>query len=133
MTDTASLLAEDASLRLSLARRSTCAFRPAARPRATSPSPTPQTGRELLRSTGLGGHRGVSGAASAIERAGPELTHDKVVAFAEAARHRMGLSDDRYRRDHLRAVAQRIEVSKTEARIIGSRRSCSALSPPSRA
>jgi len=60
-------------------------------------------------------------AASAIERAGPELTHDKVRAFAEAARKRLRTSDGRYRRDHLRAMAQRIEVTRTEARIIGSR------------
>ena len=60
-------------------------------------------------------------AASAIERAGPQLTQDKVIAFAEAARARLRTSDGGYRRDHLRAVAQRIEVSKTEARILGSR------------
>jgi site-specific DNA recombinase len=60
-------------------------------------------------------------AASAIERAGPELTRDKVTAFAKAARKRMRNSDGTYRRDHLRAVAQRIEVTPTEARIMGSR------------
>ena len=43
-------------------------------------------------------------------------------AFAEAARKRLRKSDGTYRRDHLRAVAQRIEViDKTEARIMGSR------------
>ena len=58
----------------------------------------------------------------AIERAGPELTEEKVEAFAAAARKRLRKSDGGYRRDHLRAVAQRIEVmDKTEARIMGSR------------
>ena len=43
-------------------------------------------------------------------------------AFATAARKRLHKSDGTYSRDHLRAVAQRIEViDKTEARIIGSR------------
>lgn len=61
-------------------------------------------------------------AAGAIERAGPELTEEKVKAFASAARTRLRKSDGSYRRDHLRAVAQRIEViHKTEARIMGSR------------
>lgn len=42
--------------------------------------------------------------------------------FARAARKRLRKSDGSYRRDHLRAVAQRIEViDKTEARIMGSR------------
>ena len=61
-------------------------------------------------------------AAGAIERAGPELTEEKVKAFAEAARKRLRKSDGSYRRDHIRAVAQRIEViDKTQARIMGSR------------
>jgi site-specific DNA recombinase len=61
-------------------------------------------------------------AEGAIERAGPELTEEKVKAFASAARKRLRKSDGTYRRDHLRAVAQRIEViDKTEACIMGSR------------
>ena len=61
-------------------------------------------------------------AAGAIERAGPDLTEEKVKAFAAAARKRLRKSDGTYRRDHLRAVAQRIEViDKTQARIMGSR------------
>jgi len=61
-------------------------------------------------------------AASAIERAGPDLTEEKVKAFAAAARKRLRKSGGSYRREHLRAVAQRIEViDKTEARIIGSK------------
>ena len=43
-------------------------------------------------------------------------------AFAEVALKRLRRSDGSYRRDHLRAVAQRIEViDKTQARIMGSR------------
>ena len=58
----------------------------------------------------------------AIERAGPELMEEKVKAFATAARKRLRKSDGSSRRDHLRAVAQRIEVvDKTEAWIMGSR------------
>ena len=50
------------------------------------------------------------------------LTEEKVRTFATAARKRLRKSDGTYRRDHLRAVAQRIEVvDKTEARIMGSR------------
>ena len=61
-------------------------------------------------------------AAGAIERAGPDLTEEKVEAFVAAARKRLRKSDGTYRRDHLRAVAQRIEViDKTQARIMGSR------------
>ena len=61
-------------------------------------------------------------AAGAIERAGPDLTEEKVKAFAAAARKRLRKSDGSYSRDHLRAVARRIEVvDKTEARIMGSR------------
>ena len=64
-------------------------------------------------------------ATGAIERAGPELTEEKVKAFATAVRKRLRKSDGTYRRDHLRAVAQRIEViNKTKARIMGS---CAAL------
>ncbi|MBO6625299.1 MAG: recombinase family protein, partial [Roseicyclus sp.] len=44
-------------------------------------------------------------AASAIERVGPELTEEKVRAFATIARKRLRKSDGTYRRDHLRTVA----------------------------
>jgi hypothetical protein len=45
-----------------------------------------------------------------------------VEAFASAARKRLRKSEGSYRRDHLCAVAQRIEaVDKSEARIMGSR------------
>ena len=65
---------------------------------------------------------GAERAAGTIERAGPELTEDKVKAFGAAARKCPRKSEGTCRRDHLRAVARRIEViDKTEARIIGSR------------
>lgn len=67
-------------------------------------------------------HADAERAAGTIQRVGPDLTEEKVKAFASAARKRLRKSDGTYRRDHLRAVAQRIEViDKTEARIMGSR------------
>lgn len=44
-----------------------------------------------------------------------------VETFAQAARERIRLPDGGYRRDHLRALAQRVEVDDKEVRIIGSR------------
>jgi hypothetical protein len=41
--------------------------------------------------------------------------------FACAARQRIRLDSGGYRRDHLRALAQRVEVADTEVRIIGSK------------
>jgi hypothetical protein len=38
-----------------------------------------------------------------------------------------------YRRDHLRALAQRVEVDAKEVRIMGSKANCFALSSPPRA
>jgi len=60
-------------------------------------------------------------AAGAIERAGPELTTEKVKEFASAARRRLRNKDGSYRRDHIRAVAQRIEVGNGEVRIMGTK------------
>ena len=57
-----------------------------------------------------------------IERAGSELTAEKMEAFAEAARQRLRKSDGAYQRDHLRAVGQRVKmIDKTQALIKGSR------------
>ena len=44
-------------------------------------------------------------------------------AFAQTARQRMRLDGGGYRRDHLRALAQRVEVREGEVRIMGSKRS----------
>lgn len=42
-------------------------------------------------------------------------------AFARSARERLRLGNDGYRRDHLRALAQRVEVADDEVRIMGSK------------
>ena len=57
----------------------------------------------------------------AIETIGAEITPAKLHAFADAARRRLRGPDGGYRRDHLRALAQRVEVADCEIRIIGSR------------
>ena len=44
-----------------------------------------------------------------------------VARFAEIARKRMRIEGGGYRRDHLRALAQRVEVGAKEVRIIGSK------------
>ncbi|MCU0945951.1 MAG: hypothetical protein MUF65_11360, partial [Rubritepida sp.] len=49
------------------------------------------------------------------------VTPDMLRAFAAAARDRMRLPGGGYRRDHLRALAQRVEVHAGEVRIIGSK------------
>ncbi|WP_245863888.1 recombinase family protein [Caulobacter mirabilis] len=61
-------------------------------------------------------------AEAAIEKLGPTLTPERLEMFAQAARERMRAPDGSYRREHLRAVAQRVEVlSTTEIKIMGSR------------
>ena len=49
------------------------------------------------------------------------ITPQMIQTFAKAARQRMHLEGGGYRRDHLRAVAQRVEVAEGEVRIIGSK------------
>lgn len=49
------------------------------------------------------------------------LTPEMVMTFARAARQRIRLGGGGYRRDHLRALAQRVEVADTEVRIMGSK------------
>ena len=59
---------------------------------------------------------------SSVERLAPTITADSLHRFAMAARRKLRDRECGYRRDHLRALTQRVEVvSKTEARIIGSR------------
>ena len=48
-------------------------------------------------------------------------TPAKLHAFADAARTRLRGPDGGYRRDHLSALAQRVEVADGEIRIMGSR------------
>jgi site-specific DNA recombinase len=57
----------------------------------------------------------------ALEGTGAEITPDKLHSFAAIARQRLRGPDGGYRRDHLRALAQRVEVAEGEVRIMGSR------------
>jgi len=57
----------------------------------------------------------------AIERAGPSITPHALKTFARQARKRMRTENGGYRRDHLRALAQRVEVDRKEVRIMGSK------------
>src|SRR3546814_3879010 len=57
-----------------------------------------------------------------IEKIGPAITPESLRAFAMAARRKLRQGDGSFARDHIRAVAQRVEVvSKTEVRIRGLR------------
>ena len=59
-------------------------------------------------------------AEGALDRAGPSITPQALKTFASLARRRMRNESGGYRRDHLRALAQRIEVDTKEIRIMGS-------------
>ncbi|MGO4712164.1 recombinase family protein [Bradyrhizobium sp. 2TAF24] len=50
-----------------------------------------------------------------------KVTPDMIGTFSRAARDGLRLEGGGYRRDHLRALAQRIEVADTEVRIMGSK------------
>jgi len=50
------------------------------------------------------------------------VTPQMVQRFARTARERIRIDGGGYRRDHLRALAQRVEVANREVRIIGSKR-----------
>jgi site-specific DNA recombinase len=59
---------------------------------------------------------------AAFESSGNQaFSLDMVRAFARTARQRIRLEGGGYRRDHLRALAQRVEVADREVRIIGSK------------
>ena len=58
-------------------------------------------------------------AEGALDRAGPSIQALKT--FASQARRRMRTDSGGYRREHLRALAQRIEVDAKEVRIIGAK------------
>ena len=60
-------------------------------------------------------------ASQAADGAGATITPDHVATFACKARQRIRLPGGGYRRDHLRALAQRVEVADREVRIIGSK------------
>jgi site-specific DNA recombinase len=60
-------------------------------------------------------------AEDAIERLGPSITAQALKTFAKQARNRMRTESGGYRRDHLRALAQRVEADAKEVRIMGSK------------
>ena len=60
-------------------------------------------------------------AEEAIERGEPTITPKALKTFARTARKRMRTDGGGYRRDHLRALAQRVEVDQKELRIMGSK------------
>lgn len=60
-------------------------------------------------------------AENAIDRAGPTITPQTLKTFARTARKRMRTENGGYRRDHLRVLAQRVEVDQKELRIMGSK------------
>jgi hypothetical protein len=62
-----------------------------------------------------------SRAEGTIERTGPTITSQSLKTFAGLARKRMRTESGGYRRDHLRALAQRVEVDSKEVRIMGSK------------
>ena len=53
--------------------------------------------------------------------ANQSITPDMVRKFASTARERIRIAGGGYRRDHLRALAQRVEVAEHEVRIMGSK------------
>jgi site-specific DNA recombinase len=60
-------------------------------------------------------------AAGALDRVGPSITPLALKTFASQARKRMRTESGGYRRDDLRALAQRVEVDAKEVRIMGSK------------
>ena len=63
-------------------------------------------------------------AAAMLEASGQQaITPQMVQRFARTARERIRIDGGGYRRDHLRALAQRVEVADREVRIIGSKSS----------
>jgi site-specific DNA recombinase len=60
-------------------------------------------------------------AEGALDRLGPSITPLALKTFARTARKRMRAESGGYRRDHLRALAQRVEVDAKEVRIMDSK------------
>ena len=58
---------------------------------------------------------------ASVERLGTSVTPCKLTTFATEACKRMCTEAGGYRRDHLRASGQRVELGKREVRIIGSK------------
>ncbi|HLH97380.1 MAG TPA: hypothetical protein VKW08_19905 [Xanthobacteraceae bacterium] len=60
-------------------------------------------------------------AEEALNRSGPVITPQALKTFARAARMGMRTESGGYRREHLRALAQRVEVDAKEIRIMGAK------------
>ena len=60
-------------------------------------------------------------AEGALDRLGPSITPQALKTFARQARKGLRTEGGGYRRDHLRALAQRVEVDAKEVRIMGSK------------
>ena len=56
-----------------------------------------------------------------LQGSGPDDHAAMLPRFAKTARERMRIDGGGYRRDHLRALAQRVEVAEGEVRIMGSK------------
>ncbi len=56
-----------------------------------------------------------------LDRLGPSITPQALKTFARQARKGMRTESGGYRRDHLRALAQRAEVDAKEVRIMGAK------------
>ena len=68
------------------------------------------------------------------ESAGQQaITPAMVQKFARTARERMRIEGGGYRREHLRALAQRVEVAERKSASWDRRAICSERSPPPRA
>ncbi|MFD1487085.1 hypothetical protein [Ancylobacter vacuolatus] len=57
-----------------------------------------------------------------METTGPKVTVESLKRFSEVARDKLRTKTGEYHRDHLRALAQRVEVvSKSEIRLMGNK------------
>jgi len=75
-----------------------------------------------LKSTRDQAHTDAGRAAAALQSAGQQtITPAMVRTFAATARERIRIAGSGYRREHLRALAQRVEVADSEVRIMGSK------------
>jgi len=73
-----------------------------------------------LKATRDQAHLDAERAEEALNRSGPDITPQALKALARSARKGMR-TESGYRRDHLRALAQRVEVDAKEIRIMGAK------------
>jgi hypothetical protein len=101
-----------------------CAFgQPVGKPRLRAPRQQKHSSRSIkdLKAIRDQARADAERAQDAIERTGPSITPQALKTFARQARKRMRTESGGYRRDHLRALAQRVEVDAKEVRIMGSK------------